>query len=86
MLKKTVILFNSGTHFLFDCIGDSRKKEEFERMMCELDERKSLLDDLESQIVDDRRNLADSGSEFCRWKEKLELLEDEIESPKVELA
>jgi len=85
MLKKTVILFNSGTHFLFDCIGGSRKKEEFERMMCELDERKSLLDDLESQIVDDRRNLADSGSEFCRWKEKLELLEDEIERRRVEV-
>jgi len=85
MVKKNAILFNRGTHFLFDCIGGSRKKEEFERMMYELDERKSLLDDLESQIVDDRRNLADSRSEFCRWKEKLELLEDEIERRRVEV-
>lgn len=78
-VKKTAILFNRGTHFLFDCIGGSRKKEEFERMMYELDERKNLLDDLESQIVDDKRNLVDSRSEFCKWREKLELLEDEIE-------
>ena len=85
MVKKNAILFNRGTHFLFDCIGGSRKKEEFERMMYELDERKNLLDDLESQIVDDRRNLADSRSEFCRWKEKLELLEDEIERRRVEV-
>jgi len=85
MVKKNAILFNRGTHFLFDCIGGSRKKEEFERMMYELDERKSLLDDFESQIVDDRRNLADSRSEFCRWKEKLELLEDEIERRRVEV-
>jgi len=85
MVKKNAILFNRGTHFLFDCIGGSRKREEFERMMYELDERKSLLDDLESQIVDDRRNLADSRSEFCKWREKLELLEDEIERRRVEV-
>jgi len=60
-------------------------KKDIERMMYELDERKSLLDDFESQIVDDRRNLADSRSEFCRWKEKLELLEDEIERRRVEV-
>jgi len=85
MVKKTAILFNGGTHFLFDCIGGSRKKEEFERMLYELDERKSLLDDLESQIVDDRRNLADGRNEFCKWREKLELLEDEIERRRVEV-
>jgi len=85
MVKKNAILFNRGTRFLFDCIGGRRKKEEFERMMHELDERKSLLDDLESKIVDDKRSLADSRSEFCRWKEKLELLEDEIEKRRVEV-
>ena len=84
-VKKNAILFNRGTRFLFDCVGGRRKKEEFERMMYELDERKSLLDDLESQIIDDRRNLADRRSEFCRWKEKLELLEDEIEKRRVEV-
>ena len=84
-VKKTAILFNRGTHFLFDCIGGSRKKEEFERMMYELDERKNLLDDLESQIVDDKRNLVDSRSEFCKWREKLELLEDEIERRRMEV-
>jgi len=85
VVKKTAILFKSGTHFLFDCIGGSRKKEEFERILYELDERKSLLDNLESQVVDDRRNLADSRIEFCKWREKLELLEDEIERRRVEV-
>jgi len=85
VVKKTAILFNSGTHFLFDCIGGSRKKENFERILYELDERKNLLDNLESQIVDDRRNLADSRSEFCKWREKLELLEDEIERRRMEV-
>ena len=85
MGKKNAILFNSGTHFLFDCVGGSRKKAEFERMMHELDERKSLLDDLESQIFYDRKNLADSRIEFCIWKEKLELLEDEINRRRTEV-
>jgi len=85
MVKKNELLFTRGIHFLFDCIGGSRKKEEFERIMHELDERKSLLDDLESQIVDDRKNLADSRNEFCKWREKLELLEDEIERRRMEI-
>lgn len=84
--KKTVSSFNRATHFLFDCIGVNRKKDEFERMMHELNERRSLLDDFESQIVDDKNSLADRRNEFCKWREKLEMLEEEITRRRVELA
>ncbi len=84
--KKTVSSFNRAAHFLFDCTGVNRKNDEFERMMHELNERRSLLDDFESQIVDDKNNLADRRNEFCKWREKLEMLEEEITRRRVELA
>lgn len=83
--KKTVSSFNRVAHFLFDFIGENGKKDEFERMMYELNERRSLLDDLESQIVDDKNRLAYRRNEFCKWREKLEMLEEEIARRRVEL-
>lgn len=83
--RKTMNLFGRWVYPLFDSLGQRRKKEEFERMIQELEERKSLLDDLETQLINDKKNIDEKRNEFCRWREKLEVLENEIENRREEL-
>ena len=64
---------------------EAKKIEEFERMSLELDERQSMLDTLESQLISDKKNLNERRKEFLKWREKLQTVEDEIEARRAEL-
>jgi len=85
-VKKTRELFSKSVNFLFDVVGGKKKKEEFDRMIHELDERRTVLDDLESQLFKEKKNLNKSRTDFVKWREKLELLEDKIEKRKEDIA
>lgn len=65
--------------FLKDPFGVKRKQEEFKNGMCILDERKKEIDELEAQLIKDRKNLDKKIAEFSSWEEKLLNLEPEIE-------
>jgi PAS domain S-box-containing protein len=75
----------SQTSTVFGSLKGKRKQEEFEDMIHELDERKSLLDNLEAQLTKEKENIDQQRQEFFKWREKLESLEDEIESRRKEL-
>jgi PAS domain S-box-containing protein len=70
---------------LLDPLSGKNKREEFENMIHELDERKSMLDNLESQLTTEKENINKKRDEFFKWREKLEVLEDEIENRRTEL-
>lgn len=75
----------SQTSTVFGSLKGKRKQEEFEDMIHELDERKSLLDNLEAQLTKEKENIDQQRQEFFKWREKLESLEDEIENRRKEL-
>jgi len=62
-----------------------KRKEEFENMICELDERKSELINLETRLAADEKSLNEQRKMFTQWREKLELLEHEIENRRLDL-
>jgi len=62
-----------------------KRKEEFEHMICELDERKNELINLETQLAADEKSLNEQRNIFTQWREKLELLECEIENRRLDL-
>jgi len=70
---------------LFDPLSNKSKREELENMIHELDERKIMLDNLEAQLTNEKENINKKRDEFFKWREKLELLEDEIENRRKEL-
>jgi len=85
-VKKTRELISNSVNFLFDVVGGKKKKEEFDRMINELDERRTVLDDLEFQLYKEKKDLNKSRTDFVKWREKLELLEDKIEKRKEDIA
>lgn len=70
---------------LSDLFGGKKKKEEFERIMKELEEKRILLDERENQFINEKRSINEQRNEFHKWREKLEILEDEIHKREDEL-
>jgi len=83
--KKTEQLIDKSLYSVFSILGGEKKMEEFERISIELDERQSMLDTLESQLISDKKSLNDRRKEFLKWREKLQKVEDEIEARRGEL-
>jgi PAS domain S-box-containing protein len=83
--KTTKDSFNRGIYLLFDYLGGKIKKEEIEKMMRELDERKAMLNNLESQVLNEKKNFSEIRTDLCIWREKLEFLEEEIEKRRNEV-
>ncbi len=83
--KKTEQLIDRSLYSVFSILGGEKKMEEFERMTLELDERQSMLDGLESQLISDKKSLNERRNEFLKWREKLQTVEDEIEARRGEL-
>jgi len=77
--KTTKDSFNRRISLLFDYLGGKIKKEEIEKMMKDLDERKAMLNYLESQVLNEKENFSEIRTDLCIWREKLEFLEGEIE-------
>jgi len=61
-----------------DLLGKA-KKEEFEKMLEELEKRNAYLDGFESDLNREKEILDLKSREFVKWREKLEVLEEEIE-------
>jgi PAS domain S-box-containing protein len=83
--KTTKDSFNRRIYLLFDYLGGKIKKEEIEKMMKELDERKAMLNNLESQVLNEKKNFSEIRTDLCIWREKLESLEAEIEKRRNEV-
>ena len=60
-------------------LDGKKRKEEFSKLMDDLDERKNILDSLENKIIEDKKNINFERNELLRLREKLELLEEEVE-------
>jgi len=84
--KSTGSILGRWLYYIFDLVGGKKKMEELERMMEELEERRILLEGLEDQIDIDKKDINEQKNEFCQWREKLELLEEEIEKRHKELS
>lgn len=80
-LKKQELkeFFNSKFRFVRDSIGIKKKREEFQLMMQQLNERKEKLETLETEMVLEKKEFKQKIEEFVTWRKKLEKLEQEIE-------
>jgi len=78
LAEKTMESFRGPVDFVFDVVGGKKKKEEFDSMIHELDERRTALSDVESQLNMDKKEINENRNEFIKWREKLEILEEEI--------
>lgn len=71
--------FNSKFRFIRDSIAIRKKRDEFQQMMQQLSERKEKLEQLEADMVLEKKEFKQKIEEFITWREKLEKLEEEIE-------
>ena len=77
--QKIKDFFNTNLRFVRDSIGIKKKREEFRLMMQQLSERKQKLEQLETDMVLEKKEFKQKIEEFILWREKLEKLEQEIE-------
>lgn len=63
-------------------VGGKKKREELHVLMKDLDERQKQLDKLQRKLEKDKLKINEKKNEFIRWREKLMILESEIESRK----
>ena len=63
---------------LADIAGGKKRRQEFERMMNELDEREKLLKKMETRLIKDKKRINETIATFGEWREKLETLESEV--------
>ncbi len=78
-------LFGKWLYFFFDTVGADKKKEELRAIARELDERRVLLNALEAELLQEKKELNERRFEFSKWRDKLEFLEKEIEDRWLEL-
>ena len=80
-LKKNELkeFFNRKFRFIRDSISIKKKREEFQLMMEQLNERKQKLETLETEMILEKKEFKQKIEEFVTWREKLESLEQEIE-------
>lgn len=71
--------FNDRLRFIRDSVGIAKKREEFKQMMHQLTDRKQKLEQLETDMVLEKKEFKQKIEEFVTWREKLETLEQEIE-------
>ena len=77
--QKIKDFFNTNLRFIRDSIGIKKKRDEFRLMMQQLSERKQKLEQLETDMVLEKKEFKQKIEEFITWREKLEKLEQEIE-------
>lgn len=68
-----------------EIVGSKKRKQEFENMMRDLDDREKMLNKLESKLVKDKIKVNQQVNEFKKWRKKLESLEKDIENRQKEL-
>ncbi len=65
---------------LSDIFGGRKRKEEFEAFLEELNDREGYLNNLESKLMEEKRELNKKKINFISWRKKLEKLEADLES------
>jgi PAS domain S-box-containing protein len=65
-----------------ELFGTKKRNQEYENLMHELNEREKYLNDLESNLKNDKIKINEQANEFKKWRKKLESLELEIENRK----
>jgi len=78
-------LIKNSIYFIFDAIGGKKKKEEFEKIITKLEDRKKMLSELESKLNEDKKLLNKNRDEFINWRRKLETLEEKINEHEQEI-
>jgi PAS domain S-box-containing protein len=72
-------------HSFSELLGGKKKKQEINRIIKELEEKRILLEERETQLINEKRNIMEQRNEFYKWREKLELLENELYKREEEL-
>ncbi|MCK4996301.1 MAG: PAS domain S-box protein [Thermoplasmatales archaeon] len=83
--KPHISPIGKSIYSISDMVGGKKKREEFERIMKELEDKRILLDERETQLTNEKRSMNERRNEFCTWREKLEFLEDELKKRADEL-
>jgi PAS domain S-box-containing protein len=76
---------NAEFTFFSDPFGFKRQHRELTLQKQQIEIRTSQLDAFEAQLMKERKTFNARVEEFCRWREKLELLESAIEKRRQEL-
>ena len=83
--KKIKAFFSRSSYFLLDCVGINDKREEFRLMMKELNAHRAELSNVEAQVNADKQELNLRRKEYCIWRKKLEVLEEEVENRRIDV-
>jgi len=75
-------IFGKTIYKISDVVGGKKRREEFKSIKNELDAREEYLKDLHSLIKEDKKSIIQQRNDLIKWREKLELLESDIESRK----
>ncbi len=75
-------IFGKTIYKISDVVGGKKRREEFKSIKNELDAREEYLEDLHSLIKEDKKSIIQQRNDLIKWREKLELLESDIESRK----
>ena len=84
--KPHISPIGKSIYSISDMVGGKKKREEFERIMKELEDKRILLDERETQLTNEKRSMNERRNEFLTWREKLEFLEDELKKREDELS
>jgi PAS domain S-box-containing protein len=76
---------NRGVYSISRLFGGKKRKQEYDRVMIDLDERVKQLDEKESELIREKQSINDCVIEFKNWREKLESLENDIENRRNQL-
>ncbi|KYK22577.1 hypothetical protein AYK24_01940 [Thermoplasmatales archaeon SG8-52-4] len=66
-------------------ISGKKKRAESQKMIDDLEQKRIQLEERENQIINEKRGINEKINEFCKWREKLELLENELYKREEEL-
>ena len=75
-------IVNKSLYSVSELFGGKKKRQEYENMMRELDEREKILNKIENKLVDDKKKINEQIIEFKKWRQRLEQLENELENRK----
>lgn len=84
-VKQSNIIVNKGLYSFSELYGGKKRKEEFENNLKELDEREKRLNNAEIKLLEDKKMVNEQIKEFREWRERLELLEEDIENRRLDL-
>jgi len=84
-VKQSNIIVNKSLYSFSELYGGKKRKEEFENKLKELDEREKRLNNAEIKLLEDKKKVNEQINEFREWRERLELLEEDIENRRMDL-